>query len=372
MSLHIFILGREPQISIAEIQACFPDCKLLATTPQFLVAEKITTTPQLTSLGGTPILGHVFAQTKQLEPACLQHYLAQKFQTATQKQNFGLLSFGFKREPNSRLLLTTKKFLKTKQIKTRFVNKNFQNLTTPVLEFEILRKKGVALIVAKTPKQIFYAEVLAVQPFRELAKRDYAKPSRDARVGMLPPKLAQILLNLTLGDLPNQTVYDPFCGTGTILVEAGLKQHQLIGSDLEPRLVAATRQNLAAVNLKAELFQHDATQKIARKFPFVVTEGLLGPPLNQEPRPQVQTKIFANLTKLYLKFFQNLQATKVGITFPFFASGQNPATCLAPKILPLLKKYGWHNTLKQRLLYKRPQQVVGREIVILRPRGLLI
>ena len=80
-----------------------------------------------------------------------------------------------------------------------------------------------------------------MQDIESYTKRDRERPKRDAKVGMLPPKLAQIIINLAAGQLPEeklqnicdiplgepiprrllgQTVLDPFCGTGVILQEA--------------------------------------------------------------------------------------------------------------------------------------------------------
>lgn len=53
--------------------------------------------------------------------------------------------------------------------------------------------------------------------------RDRGRPKRDARVGMLPPKLAQIIVNLAADQAeptPSHTILDPFRGTGVVLQEA--------------------------------------------------------------------------------------------------------------------------------------------------------
>jgi tRNA (guanine10-N2)-dimethyltransferase len=59
----------------------------------------------------------------------------------------------------------------------------------------------------------------------------------------LHPKLARALVNLT-GVLDNQTILDPFCGTGGILLEAGLMGMGVIGSDIDERMISGSQQNL--------------------------------------------------------------------------------------------------------------------------------
>ncbi|MBQ6317967.1 MAG: hypothetical protein IJI13_10660 [Oscillospiraceae bacterium] len=53
-------------------------------------------------------------------------------------------------------------------------------------------------------------KVIGVQDIDAYAKRDQARPARDAKVGMLPPKLAQILINLCGPIKPGATILDPF------------------------------------------------------------------------------------------------------------------------------------------------------------------
>ena len=59
----------------------------------------------------------------------------------------------------------------------------------------------------------------------------------------LSPKLAGCMVNLTR-IRENQLLLDPFCGVGSILIEAALLNCQVIGSDIDARMVWASRKNL--------------------------------------------------------------------------------------------------------------------------------
>jgi tRNA (guanine10-N2)-dimethyltransferase len=59
----------------------------------------------------------------------------------------------------------------------------------------------------------------------------------------LHPKLARALVNLTRVK-KGETILDPFCGTGGILLEAGLVGCNPIGGDIDPRMIDGTVQNL--------------------------------------------------------------------------------------------------------------------------------
>ena len=65
----------------------------------------------------------------------------------------------------------------------------------------------------------------------------------------LHPKIARVLVNLSIVK-KKDTLLDPFCGTGGILIEGGLIGLNLIGSDIEEKMVEGSRENLDFYNIK--------------------------------------------------------------------------------------------------------------------------
>jgi tRNA (guanine10-N2)-dimethyltransferase len=73
----------------------------------------------------------------------------------------------------------------------------------------------------------------------------------------LHPRLARGLVNLA-GIRPGDILLDPFCGTGGVLLEAGLMGMRLIGSDVDSRMVQGTRTNLEHFGIdKFDLIEAD-------------------------------------------------------------------------------------------------------------------
>ena len=111
---------------------------------------------------------------------------------------------------------------------------------------------------------------MAVQPFEEFGARDYARPSRDDLSGMLPPKLAKIMINLAQAK-ENSLILDTFCGSGTILQEALIMGYlNLIGFDSSPKAIKDSQANLEwladkyDLNItKVELYEHIIVSRIA-------------------------------------------------------------------------------------------------------------
>jgi len=79
------------------------------------------------------------------------------------------------------------------------------------------------------------------------SRRDYGdrKPTDRAffQPGSMDPLLARALSNVA-GAAPGRTILDPMCGTGGVLIEAGLAGARVVGSDAQERMVRGTRENL--------------------------------------------------------------------------------------------------------------------------------
>jgi len=76
--------------------------------------------------------------------------------------------------------------------------------------------------------------------------------------GSMSPKLARCMVNLT-GVTAGDIVFDPFCGTGGILIEAGIMGTKVVGADIDERMVEGTIKNLEFCSVKDyKIFQGDA------------------------------------------------------------------------------------------------------------------
>ena len=76
----------------------------------------------------------------------------------------------------------------------------------------------------------------------------------------MSPKLARCMVNLT-GVTEGDLVLDPFCGTGGILIEAGIMGAKVVGTDIDVRMVEGTIKNLNYCGVKDyEVFQADARE----------------------------------------------------------------------------------------------------------------
>lgn len=126
--------------------------------------------------------------------------------------------------------------------------------------------------------------------------RDYQKRRAQYRPYFHPtsmhPKLARAcvnLLELAAGD----SVLDPFCGTGGILIEAGIMGLKPFGSDIDEKMVEGARQNLREYGIEPMVSKKDALN-IEGSYDGVVTD----PPYGRASYASTDT------SNLYCAFFK--------------------------------------------------------------------
>lgn len=108
-------------------------------------------------------------------------------------------------------------------------------------------------------------------------KGNFNRRKAHKRPGFSPvslhPKLARCLVNLSKA---KTTLVDPFCGTGGILIEAGLMNLKPIGSDIDKNMLKKAENNLKFFKIKGyKLLNKDAT-KLKIKADAIATDPPYG------------------------------------------------------------------------------------------------
>lgn len=387
---YFFVLGNHPSLSAAELMSVLPKDKdnfkaaVLADRQILCYQGALPCAPEdlIRRLGGTIKLGEVLAEGVSRKDVLAK--IKEKLLAGNGKFNFGFSDYGVGL-PLKVLAMELKKFLKEQGVASRWVVSREPTLSSVVVEQNKLLASGAELVFFKKDGAIAVGRTLAVQPFKELSRRDYGRPARDDHSGMLPPKLAQIMLNLS--NLSQEDVLlDPFCGSGTVLSEAALAGvKEIHGSDISSKAVADTKKNLEwladkfeARSSKFEVAQYSATELSKHHQPNsvdrIVTEPYLGP---QRGLHDLRA-VVAELEQLYrlslAEFYKILKpGGRVVMLWPVFWHKKEQVKLSAkiardfmpvspfPSELKLLLPL----TERKTLLYGRPGQRVWREIVIL-------
>lgn len=381
MSTYIFILGNNPLISIAELNGRYPDAKFEEVSNGFIILKSDIKIDQseFNHLGGAIKAAEVLSESKKdevinnLSDILISHY-------KNKKLDYGISVYGIVEKQLRPILLQLKKELKSNEMKARFINHAFQNISSA--QYKSISKNGIELIVTKSDKTYLIGKVVGVQDIDAYSKRDYEKPFRDMQMGMLPPKLAQILINLTGS---RGKIWDPFCGSGTIVMEGLLMGRDMMGSDIDPARVNGAKKNVDwlksefGVTSHADLFAHDATMPINKQFDAIAFEGDLGIPHNQFIHPDRLQSIMDELDGLYIQFFENLKRMKchapIICALPFYRLRDGREKDMG-KTIKKIEKMGFAQmcfnrlericnglqTTSNPLKYSRPDQAVGRAI----------
>ena len=411
---YFFILGTNPALSTAEICALFPNEEILLAGKETIILEtdkKLIPEELIMRMGGTIKIGEVlFTEKSPNFDSILKNLQPFLIQKETGKYNFGISYYGQKKFNPHGLAMAIKNYWREQEVNSRWVTSKEKVLSSVVVEQNKLVSKGMEIIFIEDQNKLLIGRTLAVQPFKDLSFRDFGRPSRDDRSGMIPPKLAQIMINLALSPSPYQgegrgevCIYDPFCGSGTILSEAMLMNYKnLIGSDLSDKAITDTESNIKWIednfNIKDarhRIFQANAqsiAQKVkAQSVDAIITEPYLGP---QRGNADVY-KIKDELEKLYsaaLSQFKKILKNDgtIVMIWPIFKNTKQDVI-ITPningfKIISPIKKIpssggvaagrGGSNgnqelsslslTNRNTIIYGRPGQKVWREIVVLK------
>jgi len=150
----------------------------------------------------------------------------------------------------------------------------------------------------------------------------------NTRPGQQPitisPKLARACINLCNAE---KEVYDPFCGVGGFLIEAGLMNLKAIGSDISQKMTDLCKNNLDHYEIKNyKIFKHDAL-KINKKYNYIVTD----PPYGRA------SKVVGN--NLYDNFLKRLKKILKKRTVVIFPNSVNAKELIKKNKLNILGHY---------------------------------
>jgi tRNA G10 N-methylase Trm11 len=418
MFQYAFVLGRVYTISLAELLAVLDNLqtpyRVAACSAEVVVIEsekQLDAIKLQARLGGVIKIIRLFdtfqKKGKELPSQALVNYFTYKrineyFHEYSGKKQFGVSLYVLDptlrfRDESQRIAFLIKKVLQDQSQSVRAVLPQFpaQSLSSVLVNENQLLQKGAEIVVICGNQKLFVGKTLVVQNYEDYGRRDYQRPARDEHAGMIPPKVAQSMINLSGNLKPLDYILDPFCGSGTILQEAILLGLRAVGSDLSQPAIENSEKNLewfrnryhVAPN-RYKLFRGHAAE-IGSQLPnfqikAISTEGTLGPIYAHLPKKPEMEENFKNLAKLYDQVFREFkkflpEGAKVVMCLPAYKISHSDYdfmpnldfarnsgyTVLDPISEPIRTKYKFLKvTGRKTMIYDRKDQVVAREIVI--------
>jgi tRNA G10 N-methylase Trm11 len=387
----LFLLGRQPAIGRAELESLL-GAEHLEPIGNYAVAcdiqpdsipfERIGSAIRLAKpVGQVPTQN--WPQVAKFVIKAFPHEL-EAFPDG--KLKLGISTFGLSVEQHHLLRtgLELKKVCKAKGRSVRVVPNNEPALNTAqVLHNQLTGPLGLELLFIAHGSHTYIAQTVAIQDIDDYAKRDQGRPKRDARVGMLPPKLAQTIINLGAASLPADTAHtilDPFCGTGVVLQEALLMGYGAYGTDVEERMIDYSGGNLDwlaktyGTPLGTPLEVGDATDHLwSHPITVVACETYLGRPLSSWPAPDTLQEIISTCAVIIEKFLRNIAAqipsgTRLCLAVPAWIAPNSTVKHL--RTLDHLADLGYNRVSfefakTEDMVYYRSDQIVGRELLVI-------
>ena len=239
---YLFELGRVTSLSRVEIEQTLIQLHITFTilniSQHFLfleTKEPLDESALIERLGGTvSIATHVGEITHPAQDIA---------GVLLKNQPTGKIQFSIHAEHERKLAEEVKEVLKEAGRSVRYIP---PRNTATIIYNKLIQKQGDITII---DRDIYLTR--AVQPIEAWSERDFGRPGRDSESGMLPPKLARMMINIS-GVSHNEVLLDPFCGSGTVLTEALLLGFSnIVGSDNSEQAIKDTRKNMEWVSVPA-------------------------------------------------------------------------------------------------------------------------
>jgi tRNA G10 N-methylase Trm11 len=382
--MYIALLGRQPALSVAELEVLYGSSNV-----QWFSGISATISTEdfdFNRLGGTQKAGRVVAELKgnwrQVGAQIAKNYEVEWAQREG-KITLGISAYGFRETARDiqKTGLILKKKLREHGVSMRLIPNAEPALNTATSHHNKLglNDSHVELLIVRAGDgRVIIAESIGAQNITAFAARDQARPKTDAFVGMLPPKLARMMVNLS--GVQKGRVLDPFCGTGVVLQEAALLGFDVYGTDLSDKMIDYSGINLEWLNqthhitVNPTLKQADAMTAVwDNPIDAIACETYLGQPFSAPPSPAKLTEVRGNCNHIISAFLTNLfdqipSGTPLCIAVPAWKSKEDTFTHLP--FIAHLDKLGYRRrdlTLvnPDQLLYYRENQVVARELLLL-------
>lgn len=384
--MYIAILGRQPALGMAELERLHGSDQTRWFSDQSALID--TTSFDFERLGGTQKAGRVVAELprgdwRQVSMKLVRAYI-DAWKTTEGKVTLGISAYGFDVSPRDiqKTGIILKQKLKASGVSLRLLPNSEPALNTATSHHNKLGlsdNKVELLIVRSRNGKVVIAESVGAQNITAYTKRDQERPKRDAFVGMLPPKLAQMMINLS-APRPGARILDPFCGTGVVLQEAALMGFKVYGTDLSEKMIRYSRDNLNWLqdshSMRFDWYLHEGDAmdtKWQSPVDAIACESYLGQPFSAPPSLTKLTEVRKTCNYIVSEFLKNIgsqieSGTPLCVGVPAWRDTAGRFTHL-PLIDELSKlgydRFEFTNVKNSDLLYYREDQVVARELLVL-------
>lgn len=358
---YLFILGRNPELSIAEIKSFLKRTgnvvlsNAIRDNGLLLELEKPLDAGSVDLLGGTISIGIVLCILKDMNKKEIYSGSDNKF-------NYAIWDFSDRTADVSQYL------------KVRFRSESLKVTEKRFSGFIKTQDEGIVkkLSSNRINEEYFvfenlFGKIVQKCNYKEIERRDMEKPVRREDLS-ISPRLAKIMINLSEVK-ENGILLDGFCGIGAILIESLNMGIRAIGIDKDGEALNGARKNLEWMkfpNGTYRLMNNDSTKTVVGTVDVLVSEPDFGKTLKDTPQERDAENMIKKFENLMIDVLNNMKKSVNGkfvFTSPFIDIGRERIGCDFSRIC---SKTGLKLEEGFPIKEFREGQIVGREIVVMK------
>lgn len=357
---YLFILGRNPKLSFEEVKAFFTleGNKILDYSINkngLLVELEKPIDKIIDKFGGIISIGEVLSSIEKLDN--IEIY-------SGEKNNITYLVWDFSEQTSDVEDYLKKKFHneKLKASKKNFSSEMTLQSGEKIPSSSFNRKIDEEYFVFED----YFGKIIQKSNYEEMEFRDMNKPVRREFLS-ISPRLSKIMINLSLTK-QYEKIVDAFCGIGSILQEALLKEIKVIGIEKDKQAIEGAKQNLNFGNFEKknyELINADSRKVKISEVSAMVSEPDLGRILKKIPTKGEAENILRGFENLIIDVINNLKYSikgRIVFTAPCIKQINKRMSCDFNRIL---KATGYKLVQGFPISEFREDQIVGRDVVVL-------
>jgi len=321
--MYLFLLGRDKELSKLELAIYLQKNKIsysiISNSEKYLILdikEKEKELVNLTqNLGGIVRVCKIYISAKKITKEIidkLDFNVPKKFNYTISSIDINqreieaveqLLKQSFKEEKAKAVY---KKPINHSEKKSKF---NINYIANPDNYYSWKIENGLELFVIKNSDTYYFARTISCFDPKQNIIKDKGRPAIKEMYNT-SFRLVSIMINL-LGLEKGKTIVDPFCGTGTFLIEGLIKGYSVVGIDVDQEMVEASNKN---VSWAIKEFKLKGNYKIIKgnsgtsKFQAdaSVFEPYMGPFLRKAINIDKARATIKELNDIYFQVFENL------------------------------------------------------------------
>ncbi|VVB79388.1 tRNA (guanine(10)-N2)-dimethyltransferase [uncultured archaeon] len=364
---YFFILGRNPQLSYAELQCYFESRGIKFDVMAFernylLLSFEKEIKVDIQEFGGVVKVGKILYRGNDNNfGKFLENYIME-----IDKFSFCVTGSSDSEELEEALM---EKF-KHERIKAQ-VRHGRNKMLLQKGEYVLMPNADVEFFFYKIQAELFFGRVEQDYSYTEVKERDMHKPFRRESLA-ISPRLSKILVNITQVK-PGQLLLDPFCGVAGIIQEALLKGVNCYGIDKDKDAIESAKKNLKwlSQNYKLEanytLLNADSKNAPNIRVDGVATEPALGEIVRRKLRDNEAKEFIERFERMIVPVLKRIVQIKkpgarIAITLPYIREHSvNIAKVCQMTGLKKIEIPGVESPIKE----VREGQFIAREIVVL-------